>query len=1325
MPVLLDTFPNGLDTVDPDRIRNLRSAYEEWADNQGGLKPDPAIHSAWVRYVLTAALEYDEHFLVNSQAIPTGIKAFFSEHGETLRPDLALIGPKTQKPRLLIQVFPPTQELDKSIHGSRWSASVSTRMMELLHATNIRLGLVTNGEQWMLVDAPVGETTGFISWYAPLWFEEHLTLQAFSTLLGMRRFFGVPDAETIESLLAKSAQDQQEVTDQLGYQVRSAVEILIRSLDKADQDRGRLLLADLKPDVLYEAALTVMMRLVFLMSAEERKLLPLDDPFYAQNYAVSTLRAQLREDADQTGEEVLERRYDAWCRLLATFRVVYGGVNHDRLKLLAYGGSLFDPDRFTFLEGRMAGTKWIETPATPLPVDNRTVLHLLEALQILRVKVPGGGAAEARRLSFRALDIEQIGHVYEGLLDHVAVRADEPTLGLTGSKDKEPEITISKLEAIRVQGNEALVAFLQEETGRTKSALDKALQARLDAWESNRLLAACGNDERLFNRTEPFAGLVRDDDYGGKVVIPAGSLYITQGTTRRATGTHYTPRSLTEPIIQHTLEPLVYTGPAEGQPREKWQLHSPKELLELKICDMAMGSGAFLVQACRYLSERLVESWRETENIWQSEPVGEQIEIWITSEGELTENLVKALPAGDEDRLILAKRLMADRCLYGVDKNPLAVEMAKLSLWLVTLDKNRAFTFLNHALKTGDSLVGADDEMYRRWAFSLKGAQFTLYLTTLEENVATARLKRKELENFMVLDVHDLDHKAKLLEEADKAIIHVKLGCDLLVGVRLLGLKISEQDNLLERLLWNYVADESLENEDAHRALAAAHKENAFHWPLEFPEVFEKGGFSAFVGNPPFISGLRISSRLGDYCYKYIHNTYASTGGTADYCSYFFLRAFELSSLIGKIGFVATNSISQSDSRDVAFNPIITGKATIYYAISSMAWPGTAAVFISIVVISKSNYVGEVQLNNQQVSKISPLLDESHFSNNVQHLIINAGRSFTGSIALGDGFIIGPEQAEELIRQNPKNQDVLFPYINGIDLNSSPTQQPSRWAIYFFDWSMEKAREYPDCFKIIEEKVYPIRKANKDKQRREIWWRFTRPTLELYNAIQDLNRVLVVAFTSKTLAFTFLPRGIIYPNSLVVFAYDSAWAFSILQSCFHETWARKFASTMKEDLRYAPGDLFETYPFPTDKQELDQIGEIYHECRRKIMLARQEGLTATYHRFHNPVEKSDDIAHLRKLQIEMDYAVSDTYSWTDIDLRHSFYETTLGVRFTIHDAARREVLARLLQLNQERYEEEVRQGLHEVKKGKKKENDGSTSVRKRRVKKIDGQDELF
>ena len=523
MPVLLNVFPQGLEKDDQESElrRILRMAYDEWADNQSGVRPDPAIHLEWLRFILANVLEMPREVLVEGQALPSALRAYMPEHAETLLPDVALISPDNHQPRLLIKLYPAGQDLDKSVVGLHWKASPATRMMELLRHTGVRLGLVTNGERWMLVDAPANETTGFASWYAALWLEEPITLRAFRSLLGVRRFFGVPDDETLEAMLTKSASNQQEVTDQLGYQVRRAVEMLVQSLDSIDKDRNRKLLSNVSETDLYEAALTVMMRLVFLLSAEERGLLLLGELLYDRNYAVSTLQAILREQAELSGEEVLERRHDAWSRLLAIFRVVYGGIEYQDMRLPAYGGHLFDPDRYPFLEGRALDTSWRDTAAEPLAINNRTVLHLLEALQFLQVKVPGGGPTERRRLSFRALDIEQIGHVYEGLLDHTARRAKTPMLGLFGSIAHESEVALDTLEELAAKSEQDLSTFLEEKTGRTLNAIKNALTISPMPKRFSRadLMAACDNNQALFERIVPFAGFLRTDTFDKPVVI--------------------------------------------------------------------------------------------------------------------------------------------------------------------------------------------------------------------------------------------------------------------------------------------------------------------------------------------------------------------------------------------------------------------------------------------------------------------------------------------------------------------------------------------------------------------------------------------------------------------------------------------------------------------------------------------------------------------------------------------------------------------------------------------------------------------------------------
>ncbi|MEZ6049932.1 MAG: hypothetical protein R3C02_00860 [Planctomycetaceae bacterium] len=198
LPVLMEAFPQGLDAHDAEHARLLRLAYEEWDDSFQKKSVDPSVHEAWIKFVLTKTLEFDESLLAEGQAIPQTLQVEVPEHGELLKPNIVLNDPATKKARMLIRSYPRTQDLTSYVAGSRWKASPETRMTDLLHGTGVRLGLVTNGEHWMLVDAPKGETTGYASWYASLWREERITLQAFRSLLSMGRFFGVSDDKTIE-----------------------------------------------------------------------------------------------------------------------------------------------------------------------------------------------------------------------------------------------------------------------------------------------------------------------------------------------------------------------------------------------------------------------------------------------------------------------------------------------------------------------------------------------------------------------------------------------------------------------------------------------------------------------------------------------------------------------------------------------------------------------------------------------------------------------------------------------------------------------------------------------------------------------------------------------------------------------------------------------------------------------------------------------------------------------------------------------------------------------------------------------------------------------
>jgi len=336
-----------------------------------------------------------------------------------------------------------------------------------------------------------------------------------------------------------------------------------------------------------------------------------------------------------------------------------------------------------------------------------------------------------------------------------------------------------------------------------------------------------------------------------------------------------------------------------------------------------------------------------------------------------------------------------------------------------------------------------------------------------------------------------------------------------------------------------------------------------------------------------------------------------------------------------------------------------------------------------------------------------------------------------GTNVVGVGFLLEPDEALLLITEEAHNKNIIFPFINGQDLNSHPEQKPSRYTINFFDWPLERAKNYRRCLEIVQERVYPDRMKSGGGYAK-YWWQFGRRQERLYKALQPLIRGLIVAQTSKTLAFTFIPKGLVYSHATIVFALDKHCHFALLQSNFHTSWVLQYGSTLKGDARYIPTDCFDTYPFPVSlkskqlynsqfqsSDDLDQVGEQYYDHRRQTMLSRQEGLTKTYNRFHNPGEASDDIAELRRLHVEMDAAVAATYGWGDLELGHGFHETKQGLRYTLNEAARREVLDRLLALNHERYAEEVMAGLHD--KGAKKA--GAKGGRGKKVS--EGQGELF
>lgn len=546
------------------------------------------------------------------------------------------------------------------------------------------------------------------------------------------------------------------------------------------------------------------------------------------------------------------------------------------------------------------------------------------------------------------------------------------------------------------------------------------------------------------------------------------------------------------------------------------------------------------------------------------------------------------------------------------------------------------------------------------------------------------------------------------------------------------------------------------------------------HWPLAFPDVFgrEQPGFDGFVGNPPFAGKNTIAEGSPDGILDWFKQLHPESHGNADLVAHFFRRCFSLLRPGGSLGLIATNTIAQGDTRSTGLRWICLNGGTIYAARKRYKWPGVAAVVVSVVHLLKGDYAGEKKLEKRTVAQITAFLFANGGHDDPKQLAANAGKSFQGSTVLGMGFTFddsGPTDddtpgipspiatMERLIGENPKNAEVIFPYIGGEEVNSSPTHAHHRYAINFGGRSEgECRRDWSDLMATVERKVKPDRMKNNRESYKYYWWQFAEKRGELSEILSSSERVVAISRVGNGIAFVFADPRAVFAESIVLFPFELFAHIAALQGRIHEWWARFFASTMKDDVRYSPSDCFETFPFPaslldsaaTDpthadtRQSLETIGERYHQFRAELMMANNEGLTSTYNRFHDPAESNSDLLELRRLHGEMDQAVLNAYGWSDVptacgfgldylDLEDDaqlpdalqeridsgelfFWEADVACAFEAQvraygavkgkkkfpwryrwpDAVRDDVLARLLALNAERYAEEVVLGLH-------------------------------
>jgi len=1133
-------------------------------------------------------------------------------------------------------------------------------VQEYLNNTEHTYGIVTNGRYLRLLrDATRLVRLSYIEFNLEKMMEEELyaDFAMLFRLLHATRMPENPDAveeSPIEYYHQESLESGSRIRENLSKAVEASIKELANGFLKHPDNSELLQQIErgiIKAGDFYADLLQLIYRFLFLIVIEERNLVYQDSKdeslqrkrrLYYDNYSIEKLRRLALKLHYVDG-----RKHDLWQGVKATFRLFEEAYYGEKIGIKSLGSGIFSP-----------AALWI---LPKLSLGNEVLLKVIRHLTVFE-----NDQKQQVRVNYSDLDVEEFGSVYEGLLEYDA-------------------------EFKKING----------------------------VWQF---------------------GFVK-------------------GNKRATSGAHYTPEELVKPLIKHSLEYVIGDKLKEAD--------KEKALLSIRVCDVACGSGHILLSAARKIA---IELARVRTNEDQPSPTA----------------------------LRHALRDVIRTCIYGVDKNPLAVRLCKVALWLEAHNPGEPLNFLDHHIKCGDAIVGLahQEELFKGIADEAFKAQ-----PGDDKPVASALAKRNKAErkqreaetgslglqlmvgaNEEVMEKMDsliarlkafdrlpehtpeeIAAKAAAYRELQqsKALLALKLLADLQVMQFFVPKTVGHKGaHVTDKAYFGYLQGGQTIPYDLEVSIvdqAATHR--FFHWFLEFPGVFAgkdgsedsgTSGFDVILGNPPFLGNKKLSGTYSHAYLEYLKYSYAPIRAV-DLVTYFFRRIFTLVRENGFQSLISTNTIAQGNAREDGLDVIVRQGGTINHAVRSMKWPGIAAVEVASVSITKQSWKGKYILAGKEVKTITPYLDDADTLGNPYPLKQNEGKSFQGSIVLGTGFIVERDEAEVLIRKNLKNREALFPYLNGDDLNNNPNQSTNRWVINFFDWSAEKCRrEYPECYEIVYRLVKPERDVLKDKGYREKWWQYGRRGVDLYNKISSLKRVLVIARTSKTGAFAFVPRDQVLNANLTILSIDLWSVYSILQSVVHMEWVWKYATRLKTDLIYQPTAVFETFPFPqnlseSQEQQLEQIGEAYHEHRKQLMLSMQLGLTKTYNLFHarqlRPMQPEEaqlddkalqklmgkDAAALRKhlartpgtitfneavagiqklrdLHIQMDNAVLQAYGWTDIDLRHDFYEVDYlpendRVRFTIHPNARREVLKRLLELNHKIHAQEVAAGMWE-KKGK-------------------------
>jgi hypothetical protein len=493
------------------------------------------------------------------------------------------------------------------------------------------------------------------------------------------------------------------------------------------------------------------------------------------------------------------------------------------------------------------------------------------------------------------------------------------------------------------------------------------------------------------------------------------------------------------------------------------------------------------------------------------------------------------------------------------------------------------------------------------------------------------------------------------------------------------------------------------QNQQTAYAVVVAQEKRFFHWFLEFPEVFQNGGFDSILGNPPYLGGSKLSSNYGLPFIEFLHYSYSPAAGRCDLAAYFLRRNYKIINMPGFVSLITTNSINQGETRDGGLEYIQSNNGIICFAQKSIKWPGVAAVEVTLISITNNISHKNIFLDGKKVEFINSFLTSDSFLSKPYSILANKNLAFQGTNIYGKGFIIKADEFKSLINTDIKNLEVISTYLTGDEINNNPDHRSERYVINFWNRSLKESSVFSDCLNIVLSKVKPERDLVNRERYRNVWWQFGEKCENLYRSTKHLNLVITLSRVTKYINPVIVNNSGIFSDATIVFSENSFQFLALLNCTFHYEWCNFSSSALASTIRYNPSDCILTYPLPhnyNQNNKLRTIGEKYYKHRCELLLILQLGLTKTYNAFHareitaslaNPSASADltalnmdkksiekkygkevwnlwnhlqkmehpdkggtsctfeeavaGIIHLRELHVEMDNAVLEAYGW--------------------------------------------------------------------------------